>query len=320
MPVVSLGILSGSQHGSSFLPSISFGFFVLCLYPHIVLCSSLAFSVFLNFFLGGVSLGILSGSPLLSPFLVSLFSSSLPLTPFSWLITPLGFGSSLSSASLYVFYSQSSPFLGQPGHTVRLAAGLLFLALHIIRFFSVSMYVSSYCTIVLIVLFSFSLFSLWWGQPGHTVRPAPSLPLFRLFFHLSFPSLLSLSLSLLFVFDSSLLSASPYIFIPNTSLLGPAWAYCPARPPSLPFSPYLCLSSPLPLPPLLPLPLLLLPKGVCPKRYRPKWQHLMTQSGLSPPCREPIALEHPRFAAAFLLAACADGAAYAAGPYRYPTL
>ena len=68
-------------------------------------------------------------------------------------------------------------------------------------------------------------------------------------------------------------------FIPTFSLLGPAWAYCPARPSSLPSSYYLflfllyfsLLSALLPL---------FLSTGVCPKRLRPMWQHLMTQSGL----------------------------------------
>ena len=144
-PLVSLDILSGSQHGPSFMPSISFGFSLSSsMYPRIALWSSQSFSVHLYFLLGGVSLGIVSGSPLISPF-SSLFTPFLPISPFSHLV--------------------------------------------------------SHFTLCLACLFR---------------RPL-SMLLFPIF-----------------------------------SLLGPAWAYCPARPSSLPSSSCPFLSFPLPL--LLPLP------------------------------------------------------------------
>ena len=69
-------------------------------------------------------------------------------------------------------------------------------------------------------------------------------------------------------------------FIPTFSLLGPpAWAYCPARPSSLPSSYYLFLFL-LYFSLLFALLPLFLCTGVCPKQLRPMWQHLMTQSGL----------------------------------------
>ena len=40
-------------------------------------------------------------------------------------------------------------------------------------------------------------------------------------------------------------------------------------------------------------------KGVCPRRYRPTWQHLMTRSGLKQPCREPICAGTPTLCSRF---------------------
>ena len=142
------------------------------------------------------------------------------------------------------------------------------------------MYVSSYFTMVPpCLLFLIPLSSPWWGQPGHTVRLVPYLPL--LFALYTFPSLFSFlslgfSLSLRAWLDSSVgFSRS---FIPIFSLLGPAWAYCPARHSSLSSTYYLFLLRFALLSALRHL--LPFSKGVCPKRLRPTWQHLMTQSGL----------------------------------------
>ena len=132
----------------------------------------------------------------------------------------------------------------------------------------------------LLVLFLVPLSSPWWGQPGHIVRLVPYLPL--LFALYTFPSFFSFPLTWFLTVTSCLARlflGFSLCFIPTFSLLGPAWAYCPARPSSLPSSYYLFhfllyfsfLSALLPL---------FLSTGVCPKRLRPMWQHLMTQSGL----------------------------------------
>ena len=132
----------------------------------------------------------------------------------------------------------------------------------------------------LLVLFLVPLSSPWWGQPGHIVRLVPYLPL--LFALYTFPSLFSfLSLGFSLSLRAWLVSFVGFslCFISTFSLLGPAWAYCPARPSSFPSSYYLfhfllyfsLLSALLPL---------FLSTGVCPKRLRPMWQHLKTQSGL----------------------------------------
>ena len=78
---------------------------------------------------------------------------------------------------------------------------------------------------------------------------------------------------------SSLISPFSSLFTPFLPSSPSAWAYCPARPSSLPssyflfhFLLYFSLLFAL-LPPFL-------STGVCPKRLRPMWQHLMTQSGL----------------------------------------
>ena len=131
----------------------------------------------------------------------------------------------------------------------------------------------------LLVLFLVPLSSPWRGQPGHIVRLVPYLPL--LFALYTFPSLFSfLSLGFSLSLRTWLVSFVGFslCFIPTFSLLGPAWAYCPARPSSLPSSYYLfhfllyfsLLSALLPL---------FLSTGVCPKAaspnvatpYDPKW-------------------------------------------------
>ena len=72
------------------------------------------------------------------------------------------------------------------------------------------MYVSSYFTMVSpCPLFLVPLSSPWWGQPGHTVRLVPSLPLL---------SLRSLHLSLLFSFLSFFYLVSPCHFALDLSL------------------------------------------------------------------------------------------------------
>ena len=104
---------------------------------------------------------------------------------------------------------------------------------------------------------------------------SPFSSLFSPFLPSSFLSL-GLSLSLRAWLVSSV--GFSLSFIPIFSLLGPAWAYCPARHSSLSSSYYLFLlrfSLLSALPHLLPF-----SQGVCPKRLRPTWQHLMTQSGL----------------------------------------
>ena len=142
------------------------------------------------------------------------------------------------------------------------------------------MYVSSYFTMVPPCLVSCtSIFSLvrpaWAYCPARPLSP-PSLRSL----HLSFPLLLPLTWFLTVTSSlARLFLGFSLCFISTFSLLGPAWAYCPARPSSLPSSYYLfhfllyfsLLSALLPL---------FLSTGVCPKRLRPMRQHLMTQSGL----------------------------------------
>ena len=80
--------------------------------------------LYLYLLLGGASLGILSGSSLISPF-SSLFTPFLPSSPSSHLVSHCHFvlGLILPLASLGAL-SQFSPFWGQPGHTVRLVTPL----------------------------------------------------------------------------------------------------------------------------------------------------------------------------------------------------
>ena len=145
---------------------------------------------------------------------------------------------------------------------------------------ALSLCMCSHFTMVPPCLVSCTSIFFWWGQPGHIVRLVPFLLL--LFALYTFPSLFSfLSLGFSLSLRAWLVSFVGFslCFIPTFSLLGPACAYCPARPSSLPSSYYLfhfllyfsLLSALLPL---------FLSTGVCPKRLRPMWQHLMTQSGL----------------------------------------
>ena len=142
------------------------------------------------------------------------------------------------------------------------------------------MYVSSYFTMVPPCLVSCtSIFSLvgpaWAYCPARPLSP-PSLRSL----HLSFPLLLPLTwfltvTSCLARLFRWLLSMFYLNFLPSGASLG----ILSARPSSLPSSYYLfhfllyfsLLSALLPL---------FLSTGVCPKRLRPMWQHLMTQSGL----------------------------------------
>ena len=120
-------------------------------------------------------------------------------------------------------------------------------------------------------LFFLPLSSPWWGQPGHTVRLVPSLPLLTLFDPCT--SLLLVTYRLPFL----LVGFLP-CFVSYLSILWPAWAYCPARHSSLSYvlsyplsfrsSLFSSLSAFLPLFPSF--------QGVCPKRLRPTRQHLMT--------------------------------------------
>ena len=128
-PVVSLGILSGSQQGSSsYYPP--FDLVYLCL----SVCASYftmvppchLFLVPLSF-PWWASLGILSGSSLFSPF-SSLFIPFLPSSPSSHLVSHCHFVLVLSfTLASHCALSPFSPFCGQPGHTVRLVTPLSIL-------------------------------------------------------------------------------------------------------------------------------------------------------------------------------------------------
>ena len=99
--------------------------FSLCMCPRISRWFLLVFCfLYLYLLLGGASLGILSGSSLISPF-SSLFTPFLPSSPSSHLVSHCHFvlGLILPLASLGAL-SQFSPFWGQPRHTVRLVTPL----------------------------------------------------------------------------------------------------------------------------------------------------------------------------------------------------
>ena len=141
------------------------------------------------------------------------------------------------------------------------------IAFPLIWFLSVFIYVFSFLTMVSSSpLFLVPLSSPWWGQPGHTVRLVPSLPLLcALSASCTFPSSSPSSPSFTWFLPVTSCLTCLFVcfspcFFPLSSLLWPAWAYCPAYhfslfyalsyplppspPSSLPFLPYF-ISSPL---------------------------------------------------------------------------
>ena len=132
--------------------------------------------------------------------------------------------------------------------------------------------------------------SPWWDQYGYTVLIVPSLPLlYALSAPCTFASSSPSSPSLpWFLPVTSRLTCLFFDFSPSfpplSSLLWPAWAYCPARHFSilyvLSYPSISSFSAPLssflsPLSSLLHLfPASSAFKGVCPKRLCPTWQHL----------------------------------------------
>ena len=134
------------------------------------------------------------------------------------------------------------------------------ITVHLTWFISVFVYVPwDFTMFPTCPLFLAPLSFSWWGQPGHTVRLVPSLPLLSaLYTFSSLFSFLSLGLSLSLRVGLVSFVGFSLSFIRIFSALWPAWAYCPARHSSLsllrtifsssaisPFSPP---SSPSPLP------------------------------------------------------------------------